>query len=53
MFSFLFTEKLPRLDVREAKLRVRESHSCEEDRVCGRLWLLWDSGMGGGMSWRW
>ncbi len=42
-FNFLLTEKLPRLDARDAKLLVLVTHSLPlaED-------LSWDSGIGGG-----
>jgi hypothetical protein len=56
-FSFLFMEKDPRLLAREAKDLVRWSHSCDAERVCGRLWFaLCGRGRGGGMGcgcWVW
>lgn len=42
-FNFLLTEKLPRLDARDAKLLVLDIHSCDEDLLCC------GSGIGGGM----
>lgn len=33
--TWRFTEKLPRLDARDAKLLVLVTHSRDADRVCG------------------